>query len=190
MNENILNKIHWGKASFLAVILFGFLFTACSNDDDVVDGGKITVDAVYLQDVNSEVLDREVDFARLGQLLRLEGSGFTGMRRIFINGFETSFNPVYVSDNSMLIRVSGDTPVIEAEEDVRNTIRLVKDNTETSVDFEIRSAAPTINKISNTLPNPGEEITVYGSGLFEVSKVTFPGDVEAVSYTHLRAHET
>ncbi len=61
---------------------------------------------------------------------------------------------------------------------MRNTIRLANDNNETTIEFEIRSSAPTITNISNTLPNPGEEITVYGTGLIEVTKVVFPGDIE------------
>lgn len=177
MKENILSKNYWGRISIIGIFLLGFLFTACSDDDEVT-GGEISVDAVYLQDVDSDVQDREVNFARLGQLLRLEGSGFTGLRRVYINSFETSFNPVYVSDNSMLIQISADTPTIEAEEDVRNTIRLVKDNSETTIEFEIRSSAPSINKVSHTLPKAGEEITVYGTGLIEVNTVVFPGDVE------------
>ncbi len=177
MKDTILSKNYWGRISIFGMILFGLLFTSCSSDDDV-EGGEITVDAVYLEDVDSNVQDREVTFARLGQLLRLEGSGFTGLRRVYINGFETTFNPVYVSDTSMLIRISSDTPTIEAEEDVRNTIRLVNDNSETVIEFEIRSSAPSINRVSHTLPKAGEEITVHGSGLIEVYKVVFPGNVE------------
>lgn len=178
MKENILSKSYWGRISVLGILLLGLLFTACSSSDDEANDSPITVDAVYLQDVNSNVPDREVTFARVGQLIRLEGSGFSGVRRIYINGFQTDFNPVYVSDNSMLIRVHADTPVNEAGDDVRNTIRLVKDNSETTVEFEIRLSAPTIYNISHTLPQAGEEITVYGTGLFEVSKVVFPGNVE------------
>lgn len=177
MKEYILRKSGPIWIFFLGVLFLGLLFTACTTDDDA-NGQPIVVDAVYLEDVNSTVPDREVTFARVGQLIRIEGSGLSGMRRVFINGFQTDFNPVYVSDNSMLIRVHEDTPVNEAEDDVRNTIRLVKDNTETTVDFEIRLSAPTITRISHTLPQAGEEITVYGTGLFEVSKVVFPGDVE------------
>ncbi|MGI0106670.1 glycan-binding surface protein [Salinimicrobium sp. WS361] len=177
MMENIISKSTRPWVSVLGVLFLALLLTACSSDDDANDE-QIVVDAVYLEDVNSTVPDREVDFARVGQLLRLEGSGFLGVRRVFINGFQTDFNPVYVSDNSMLIRVHPDTPVNEAEGDIRNTIRLVKDNTETTVNFEIRLSAPTITSISHTLPQAGEEITVYGTGLFEVSKVVFPGGVE------------
>lgn len=184
MKMNILNKNYWNRASVVGIILFGLLFAACSSDDDT-NGSQINVNAVYLQDVNSSVEDREVSFARLGQLLRLEGSGFTGMKRVYVNGYLTNFNPVYVSDNSMLIRISSDTPVLEASDDVRNTIRLVKDNTETTIEFEIRSSAPQINAISHTLPLAGEEITVYGSGLVEVTRVVFPGEVavtEGITY--------
>ncbi|APU67345.1 glycan-binding surface protein [Christiangramia flava] len=175
--KNIMIKNSWIYGFlFLSLLLLG----SCSSDDST-GSGPISVDAVYLQDVNSSVPDRQVQFARLGQLIRLEGSGFEGLRRVYINGFQTSFNPVYVSDTSMLIRVSQDTPTIEAEEELRNTIRLVKDGSETTIDFEIRSSAPTISRVSNTLPKAGEEIIVYGSGLIEVTKVIFPGNVEVSS---------
>ena len=34
-----------------------------------------------------------------------------------------------------------------------------------------------ITKISNCMPNVGEPIIVYGSGLTEIAKVVFPGNV-------------
>lgn len=175
MNNNSKTKAHWIFMSLFGLLFITMIFTACSNDDDA--GGVITIDGVYLEDVNSSVPDRQVEFARLGQLLRIEGSGFTGLKRAYINGFQTSFNPVYVSERSMLLRVSGDTPITEAEDDLRNTIRLTNDNNEIVIPFEIRSSPPSITSVSNTLPNPGEQITVYGTGLIEVSSVTFPGDV-------------
>src|SRR5690606_5800758 len=109
------------------------LITACESDD--ATGREITINRVYLQDVNSVEPDRVVAFARLGQLLRIEGSGLTGLRKVFINGFSTYFNPVYVSDTSMLVSVSSDTPTIEASDDVRNTIRFVNDNFEITIPF-------------------------------------------------------
>ncbi|WP_291857298.1 glycan-binding surface protein [Marinilabilia sp.] len=164
-------------------LLLGFLissvaFFGCEDDEDPANNTPITVKAVYLQDVDSDIPDRQVDFARLGQVLRLEGSGFAGIRKVYVNGYDTYFNPVYVTDNNMLIQLSGDTPTIEAEDDVRNTIRFVKTGTEYVYDFEIRAASPAISSISHTLPQAGESIIIYGSGLVEISKVVFPGDVE------------
>jgi len=175
MKKNIINNI-LKSTILLGLFLVGLFFTAC--EDDEAANGPIGISAVYLQDVNSTVQDRVVNFARLGQLLRIEGFGFTGLSKIYINGFETFFNTVYVSDNSLLVRISGDTPTVDAEEMDRNTIRLVKGDTETIYSFEIRASAPTITNISNTLPNAGETITISGTGLLEVSKVIFPGNIE------------
>ncbi len=176
MKKNNLKSV-FKHYQFVFVAFSLMIWMASCSDDDAI-GGPITVNAVYLQDVDSNVQDREVDFVRVGQLIRLEGSGFLGLKRAFVNGYESSFNPVYVSDNSFLLRVSRDTPVLDAEEDVRNTIRLINDNFETTFEFQIRDAAPSISRISHTLPLPGETITVHGSGLLEVTKVIFPGGVE------------
>lgn len=179
MKNPILNKNYWKTLTFLGLIVFAMQFTSCESSD--ASGGVITVSKVFLEDVNSSVPDREVTFARLGQTIRVEGSGFSQLKKVYINGYSTYFNTVYISDTSFLITVSKDTPILEAGTDVRNTIRLVNDNYETTFSFEIRSSAPTITDISNTLPKAGETITVYGSGLTEVSKVTFPGNIEVTT---------
>lgn len=177
-NIIVLKKI-LTSAVPIGLLLIVLFFTACDEDDTM--NGTINITGVYLQDVNSTVQDRPVNFARLGQLLRLQGSGFTGLSKIYINGFETFFNTVYVSDSSLLVRISGDTPTVDADEVARNTIRLVRGGQETIYSFEIRDSAPTITNISNTLPNEGEEITVFGTGLLEVSKVIFPGNIEVTT---------
>ena len=160
----------------LSLLICFTLFASCDDDNDSASS-PITISKVFLQNAQSTVSDREVTFARLGQLIRIEGSGFSGLRRVYINGYSTYFNPVYVSDNSMLISLSKDTPITEADAEVRNTIRLVKDGTEASFDFEVRASAPTITSFSNSMPAAGETIIVYGTGLLEVNKVVFPGDV-------------
>jgi hypothetical protein len=164
---------------FMSVLFVAATFTACDDEDDDLGGNTpIVVSKIYLQDAQSLVPDREVEFVRLGQVIRVEGSGFTGLRRVYINGYSTYFNPVYVTDTNMLLQLSGDTPTSEADEDKRNTIRLVKSGTEKVIDFDIRAAAPNITSISHTMPLAGEEITIYGSGLVEIERVVFPGDIE------------
>jgi hypothetical protein len=175
----ILNKKYWASIAFLGMMVCSMLFTACESNDST--SKKIVISKVFLEDVNSTVQDREVSFARLGQALRIEGSGFTGLKRVYINGFSTYFNVVFLTDNSMLINVSADTPILEADPAERNTIRFVNENTETVFSFDIRSSKPVIDRISNTMPNAGEIITVYGSGLTEVSKVTFPGKIDVTT---------
>lgn len=152
-----------------------FMLSACSEDDAAKATMSIT--GIYLEDATSSVPDRKVDFVRLGQLIRIEGSGFTGLKRVYVNGYNCYFNPALVSDNSFLVKVGKDVPTTEADAGVRNKITLVKDNGQLDYDFSVRSSSPAITRISNTLPKAGETIIVYGSGLQEVSKVTFPGNI-------------
>lgn len=169
----------WTLTAVLSMSFLSLLFTACEDEDS--GAGPIIVQKVYLENASSSVPDREVSFARLGQLIRIEGSGFTGLRKVYINGMSTYFNPVFVSDHSMLITVSNHTPTVEADPTVRNTIRMANDKHETTFPFEIRASAPAITSISNTLPLPGETIVIHGTGLIEVFKIIFPGNVEVTN---------
>jgi hypothetical protein len=161
----------------LSLILMSL--SACKNDED--GGGPISITKVYLQDATSTVTDREVKFARLGQLVRIEGSGFNGLKKVYVNGFSTYFNPVFVSDNSMLVAINEETPIVDADSSVRNTIRLANENYEATYSIEIRSSAPAITGVSNTMPIAGETITIFGTGLLEVNKIIFPGNIEVSS---------
>jgi len=164
----------------LTVVAVGF--ASCDNDDDNYESKPIEIKQIYLEDYKSAVPDRPVDFARLGQLIRIEGSGFMGIKRVYINGYNTYFNLAYMTDNSMLVNIQTKTPVIDAPDDVRNIIRLEKSSTNfLEHPFTIRAASPTATSVSNTLPKAGEKVTVYGTGLHETTKVTLPGNVEVTN---------
>lgn len=169
----------------LCLALLSVGFTACNDDDEYFDGKyqstAIVIKQIYLEDYESSVPDRPVEYARLGQLIRVEGSGLYGMKKVYVNGYETYFNRAYVTNSSMLIQLNSKTPIIDAEPEVRDKIRFVKDGTETSFDFTIRAASPTITSINNTLPQAGERVIVYGEGLHETTKVTLPGGVEVTN---------
>lgn len=162
-----------------AVAVMSIGYSSCNKDDEYFDdkyqSEAIQVNKVFLEDAESSVPDREVTFARLGQMIRLEGSGFMGMKKVYVNGYETYFNRAYVTNTSMLVTLNSKTPITDADEEVRNTIRLVKDGTETVYDFIIRAASPAIKSMSNTLPLAGETVVVYGANLQEVISVSLPG---------------
>jgi hypothetical protein len=175
-----MNTYKYIVGSALAVMTFGL--SSCNSDDEYFDSKyqstTIRIDKVYLEDADSDVPDREVTFARQGQMIRLEGAGFMGMKHVYINGYDTYFNRAYVSDNSMLVQINANTPITDAEPEDRNVIRLAKDNTETSYSFTIRAASPTVTSISNTLPQAGETVIVYGTGLQETTSVILPDGTE------------
>lgn len=170
------NNGFWTIGLLVSLFAGSVLLTSCKDEIDY-SGTPISVNAVYLEDASSSVKDREVKFARLGSLIRIEGEGFKGLKKVYINGYDTYFSPSMVTDNNVFLNVSGKTPVIDAESTVRNTIKFVKDGTDFTYTFQIRSSAPTITSISNTLPAVGDTITIYGTGLVEISKITFPDSV-------------
>ena len=165
--------LYKNSLAILAYLLLAITgFTSCKDDD--ASSSSINVESVYLEDASSSVPDREVTFCRLGQVIRIQGSGFSGLKKIYVNGYSNYFNPVFVTDNNVIFTVDSDTPIMDADDSVRNTIRLVKDNGDYSYTFDIRSAAPSITSISHTLPTEGDTITIYGSGLTEIDSITFP----------------
>lgn len=167
--------------SFLCIALLLPFLAACDDDDNGSQSAPISVTRIYLEDADATVTDRAVDFARLGQLIRIEGSGFLGLRQIYVNGYKTYFNNALVTDQNIWVTLDSKTPVADANVDVRNTIRLVKDQAECVYEFTIRAASPQITSIDNTLPTVGEKVKVYGSSLHETTKVTLPGGVEITS---------
>ncbi len=164
-----------------AMAMAAMVVVGCTETDEYFNeeyqSTPISVSKIYLEDVDSSVPDREVEFARLGQMIRIEGKGFLGLRKIYINGYETYFNRNYVTDNSMLVTLNSNTPIVDADPEDRDIIRFVKDKTEYSYTFSIRASSPTVSGVSNTLPLAGETVTVYGTGLQEVSSIQLPGGV-------------
>lgn len=171
----------------LAFVTAGLV--SCNDDDDAIDSAPISVLQVYLEDAEATVKDRPVEFARLGQTIRISGSGFRGMQKVYINGFDTYFNNAYVTDNNLILSIDTDTPVSDAPDSVRNTICFVKRGTEYVYTFTIRAASPSITSIDNTLPMPGETVTVYGANLQETSKVTLPDGTEITGNSITNAPE-
>ena len=181
MKRYIYNKVEKALKGLVPLMLFAIApsLTSCSDDDDN-QSATMTINKVFLEDTKATdgVYDREVEFARLGQTLRIEGSGFTGLKKVYINGLETYFNNALMTDNNIWITLNSKTPVSKADESVRNTIRFVKDGTETTYKFTIRAAAPSITGIDNTLPQAGETVKVTGTNLDGTTKVTLPDGTE------------
>lgn len=166
----------------LAAVTVGF--TSCDDDDEASGSSPITVTQIYLERASATVTDRPVEFARLGQTIRIEGSGFKGLKELYVNGFKTYFNTAYITNTNMIVSLDTDTPISAADPEERNTIRFVKSGTEYVYEFEIRAASPVITSISNTLPKAGETVTVYGENLQLTELVTLPGGIQVTDITN------
>lgn len=167
----------------LCLAVAAFTLTACSDSDSSGSSSQMRVDQVYLENIDDDVnQDRPVEFARLGQLLRIQGAGFTGLKKIYVNGYETYFNNALMTDNNVWVQLNSKTPVDKADESVRNTITFYKsDDNQLVYSFIIRAAAPSITGVDNTLPKAGELVKVSGANLQETTKVTLPDGTEVTS---------
>jgi hypothetical protein len=168
---------------FVALIVLSFAFYSCEdkNGEDSQNSNAPEIHKVFLENASSKVPDREVTFARLGQTIRLEGENFAGVTKVFFNGYSCYFNPVFVGNKSMIVQINSEVPTVDADDNVKNTIRLEKGAQYCIYDFEIRAAAPAITNISHTMPLAGEWIMIEGSNLQEVTKVVFPGNIEVTA---------
>lgn len=170
-----------GGVKLAAWLLLGMstLLTAC-HDDDSDSNAAMTINKIYLENAKAtdSITDREVTFARLGQLIRIEGSGFTGLKHIYINGYDTYFNNALLTDNNVWVTLNTKTPIDKADASVRNKITLYKNDANTlTYDFIVRASSPSISRVDNTLAQPGEKVVVYGANLQETTKLTLPGGV-------------
>ena len=70
-----MKKLKYIWTLYLVLLSIGFI--ACNEDDKYFDkdvqNSPITISKIYLEDAESTVPDREVTFARLGQIIRIEG---------------------------------------------------------------------------------------------------------------------
>lgn len=82
-----MKKLKYIWTLYLVLLSIGFI--ACNEDDKYFDkdvqNSPITISKIYLEDAESTVPDREVTFARLGQIIRIELQCYLAGLGIFRN---------------------------------------------------------------------------------------------------------
>lgn len=188
MKFNIINIIAMKSKFFLIALSASIILTSCNEDLFKYENGdsSISISQIhYLHASANCTTDQATTYARLGETIRLSGTGFVGVKHVYINGYDTYFNLQYLTNNSMLVTIDEKTPIEQVNDEVNNKdkIILVKENTaiKATKALKIRRAAPVVYDISNSMPQPNEWITIYGENLHNVSYVQFPGaDISTV----------
>jgi len=168
--------------------VFAVMISFYSCKETNAGGGNLSapeINTVYLEDAKSTVTDRQVDFIRLGQTVRLEGLNFLGVTKVLVNGYNCYFNPTLVTNSSMIFTVfqTTATTAIYTDPSVKNTITLIKGDHTCTYTIDVRSASPSITSVSHTMPQAGDVITIYGIGLQGVTNVIFPGNIQGTNIT-------
>ncbi|WEK17773.1 MAG: glycan-binding surface protein [Candidatus Pedobacter colombiensis] len=165
------------------IFYMSFIFLSCLGLSSCKkDNSKtIQINSVWSNEINVE--SKQIHAAYFNSWIRLHGEGLTGLQKIYFNGTDIPFNPNYVTDNDILVKVPGiATGVAVQDQQQLNTVRILTLNGEAIYHdfiFKDPNKIPSVASVSNTMPYPGEVIEVSGGNLDNVTKVYFPGNIEA-----------
>ncbi|MFT4222813.1 glycan-binding surface protein [Dysgonomonas sp.] len=169
--------------TFIKNILLAIVFTVsvvvfCSCSDDNDNGSTPVVR--YVRSINAEASDSIITKAYLGAAIAIIGDNLAGVKEIWFNDQKAKINPVYITDNSILVSIPNDIP-----SEVTDKIRLVTaSGAETLFDFGVDVPTPVLNSLKCEYVADGD-IAVINGDFFLEPKVFFNGNMpaEIVSFT-------
>lgn len=185
MTDKIIKNLCWS-----ALLLFSLSgIFSCSDDDD-----DVRIYSVWSNMLGEDA--RQITSVYTGTWIRLDGSGFSGLRAIYCNGLQvTEYNSTYMSDSHLTFKVPSGVPMAHEIEDesVRNTIRILTSHGEgvyRNFIFKDVNKMPSVTDVSYTLPEAGDFITIMGKYLNSTSAVYFPGnDGNEVQVPYIEGNE-
>lgn len=157
----------------LTVVMTAFasFFTACSDDDS---SDKRAAEVRYVRVTDAAKSDSIVTSAYLGATVAIIGDNLSGVREIWFNDQQAKINPVYITNNAILLSIPNEIPV-----DVTNKIRLItRGGVESTFDFNVLVPAPILNALRSEYVADGDEAVIEGDYFIE-PKVFFNGNQEA-----------
>lgn len=157
----------------LAVILAisASVFTACNNDDDTEAATPLIS---YVRTSNLAQSDSLITSAYLGNTIALIGNELSNVKEIWFNDQQAKINPVYVTNNAILVNIPNAIPV-----EVTNKIKLVtRSGIESFFDFSVNVPTPVLNSLRCEYVADGGIATINGDFFLE-PKVFFNGNMAA-----------
>ena len=172
------------KKIFLIIFIIGaFVQFACKKN---ANSGPPVVTNVRTP--NPAEKDSSFTQALPGTLIVIQGHGFSGLEAVYFNDTSAYFNPVYATDNNIIISIPSTAKTAATNPNVPSTIRIVTSHGSTTYNFTLYLSAPFISALS--LDSTGTVLTITGGNFVGVSKITFPvpGNDTALSYTVDTSH--
>lgn len=166
-----------GIINLLPVMLC--LLLACSKDKDI--SGPPVINTVTLLD--SLAQDSAFVRALPGTLILITGQNLEGAVTISFNGQSAYFNPTYNTSTRIIITIPSNAPTEATNPDVPNMIHITTTHGEASYSFVVDIPPPSIAGISNENALPGDSLIIFGSSLWLINKIVFPGGREITDFT-------
>lgn len=177
LNET-MNSGRW--AVLLLVLLAAFGVAACQDDED---GGGMPV-IHYVRVTDPALADSTFTDAYPGTMIAIIGENLGGVKELYINNYQVSFNPTYNTSTCIIVTIPSvdeDNPdlfqLVGTNPDLPSEIRVVTNHGTATYAFHVLSPAPYITRLAVDYPvEPGEEMTVVGANFYEIQKIYFSED--------------
>ena len=198
------------KTIFNCVLALGWVmglvgcFSACQNKDNDVAPAPvisrvrtISRDSVYTYTVQSSLttsftatrtvpvaFDSTTTLGQPGRLYAILGENLQKTTAIYFNDVSVYFNPVLVTNTSIIVTIPVTTPFSGS-----NKLKIVTTSGQTEFGFSIKQPFPAITGVDQLAGNAGDIITLTGTTFDNVSAVTFGttvAEITAKSPTELK----
>ncbi|WP_372771906.1 glycan-binding surface protein [Mangrovibacterium sp.] len=164
-----MNKIHTISKRLMQfaamLICLQLIFASCEKDDEV---GIPSIKYVRLT-----TSPTPITYANLGQTVAIIGQNLQTVKEVTFNGYPGSFKTTMVSDTSIVVKVSTDTPFIGVE--ANNEVALMTDGGTAAGTLEIAPPAPEIEALSPEYAGTGAEVVITGNYFYDIESVMIGG---------------
>ncbi len=137
--------------------------------------GKPTVH--FVRPADQDVI---ITSASLEQIICIVGENLKSVHDIYFNDQPAILNTSYMTDNTLLVAVPKNLPVVTTDK----MYLITKDSTVVDYDFKVLLPVPKVNGMSFEWAAPGETVTITGNYFAEPLTVEFPG-AEATSISNV-----
>lgn len=177
-------SINFIFSKFTALVIFITLIsvavlTSCIDDESGIPKisiGTPVITRVYLLDTSAKRRDSSIVGSEPFRLIVINGQNIGGVKAAYFNGFPTTFNPTYNTNENLIITVPGGAPVDSTGIGAAfNKIRLVTPNGEATFNFKLIAKPALYSTDKITFGADRGDITLKGKNLADVSKVVFTG---------------
>lgn len=174
--RNICNQIRTRWAGMFIFALITIITTQSCNDDE--DGKGMPV-IHYLRVTNPELADSTFTDVNPGTMIAVIGENLSGVKEVYVNSQEISFNSNYNTNTSLIITIPADENFLLAgpNPEIPSELRIVTNHGIATHPMHVLSPGPVISSISAFYPiEPGDEISLVGEHFYEIKRLYFTED--------------
>lgn len=179
--KNIIENL--GCLILLFVIFASIVITPSCKEE----GGTDRIPVIhYLRVTDPALADSTFTDVSPGSMIVVVGENLDGVKKVYINNQEISFNANYGTSTSLIITVPSDDDfkLSGPNPDVPSELRIVTDHGVATFSMHVLSPGPVISNISAFYPiEPGDEISLKGENFYEIKRIYFTTDSINVTET-------